>query len=88
MKKAFIIIAVVLVVAGLAVMAGVMIAVRFDFGKFKKTNTVTNTYAPEGPFTSVDIDTDTAECDFVEHRENLGLMINRIDAELGGLFNN
>lgn len=61
MKKAFIIIAVVLVVAGLAVMAGVMIAVRFDFGKFKKTNTVTNTYAPEGNFTSVDIDTDTAD---------------------------
>ena len=61
MKKAFIIIAVVLVVAGLAVMAGVMIAVRFDFGQFKKTDKVTNTYAPEGIFTSVDIDTDTAD---------------------------
>ena len=30
---------------------------------------------------------DTDECDFVENRENLGLIINRIDAELGGLFN-
>lgn len=29
---------------------------------------------------------DTDECDFVENRENLGLIINRIDAELGGLF--
>ena len=30
---------------------------------------------------------DTDECDFVENREDLGLIINRIDAELGGLFN-
>ena len=30
---------------------------------------------------------DTDECDFVENREDLGLVINRIDAELGGLFN-
>ena len=30
---------------------------------------------------------DTDECDFVENREDLGMIINRIDAELGGLFN-
>ena len=26
-------------------------------------------------------------CDFVENKEDLGLIINRIDAEVGGLFN-
>jgi deoxyadenosine/deoxycytidine kinase len=30
---------------------------------------------------------DTDECDFVENKEDLGLIINRIDAEVGGLFN-
>lgn len=29
---------------------------------------------------------DTDECDFVERREDLGMIINRVDAEVGGLF--
>ena len=38
----------------------------------------------EGKMMVVDID----EYDFVERREDLGLIINRIDAEINGLFAN
>ena len=60
MKKVFIIIAVVLVVAGLALLAAAFIGSGFNIGELGGSKYETKTYCPEGAFRNIDIRVDVA----------------------------
>lgn len=64
-SKAWLIIAVILVVAGLIMFAAVMSEYNWDFSKLSTVKYVSNTYEVTDPFNSISIDVETTKIEFV-----------------------
>ncbi|MBO4326145.1 MAG: DUF4097 family beta strand repeat protein [Clostridia bacterium] len=64
MKKVFIVLAILLVAAGMIVFLSAYIAAGFDFTKLSNVKYETNTYAPEGEFRNIEIRTDVSDLVF------------------------
>ncbi|MBR0132432.1 MAG: DUF4097 family beta strand repeat protein [Lachnospiraceae bacterium] len=65
MKKFFIILATVLLIAGLGIFTIAFAAAGFKIGNLGSVKTEENTYAPEGSFEDISIDVDTSDVKFV-----------------------
>lgn len=65
MKKFFIILGIVLLVAGLGLFGIAFAAAGFKIDKLGSVKTEENTYAPEGSFEDISIDVDTSDVKFV-----------------------
>lgn len=64
MKKGLIIFAVILIIAGIAIFVGAYSSVGYDITKLSTAKAETNTYAPEGAFTKIEIDSNTTDVVF------------------------
>ena len=64
-KKAILITASILTVAGLVIFAAAMTASSWDFSVFETSKTVTNTYTVTESFSGISVDTETADILFV-----------------------
>ena len=64
MKKGLIIFAVILIIAGIAIFLGAYSSVGYDITKLSTAKAETNTYAPEGAFSKIEIDSNTADIAF------------------------
>lgn len=64
MKKGLIIFAVILILAGVAVFVGAYASVGYDITKLSTAKAETNTYVPEGEFSKIKIDSNTADINF------------------------
>ena len=64
MKKGWIIFAVILIIAGVAVFMGAYASVGYDISKLSTAKAETNTYTPEGEFSKIEVDSHTADVIF------------------------
>ena len=65
MKKGWIIFAVILIIAGVAVFMGAYASVGYDISKLSTAKAETNTYTAEGEFTKIKIDTKSNDVNLV-----------------------